>query len=234
MRSPIGAFIIGLTSHGAPTSSRGIATHETPEKWEDFLQSALERARAGDARGLERLLSALRWRHEAANRGAVDALVSLGEGSFGHLQRLLESGETATERRSAAGVLGRLKIKRARLPLQKALGDPNMSVRRSATEALWRIGAKAAVPEIIELLADESGGVRVLVAEVLGRFRDPKSVPSLIGALQDSKWYVRQTAAKALGAIGDRRAIPKLKRASGDSRAAVARAARKALKDLGE
>lgn len=203
--------------------------HATPKDWAEVIGHARDLAKQGDEKGLEDLLSALRWRYERARTKAIEALVELGSPTVPRLVRILKSGETATERGAAADTLGLLKSRRAVPQLKKALFDANMVVRRAAITALWRIGVREAVPQLLQLLTDESGGVRVLAAQVLGGFSDPASVPDLMDALKDSKWYVRQAAAEALGAIGDARAVEALRHARHDPRAAVSRAARKAL-----
>ncbi len=205
-----------------------------PVDWRERIRHACILASRRDPRGLEILLTALRWRYDTARNEAVKALTDLGDWPSPRLLQTLKSASTAVERRAAADALGLMHSRRAVPLLMRALHDQNMSVRRNAAVALLRIRVSSAVPRIAQMLRDESGGVRILAAHVLGRFRDPRAVPALIRALSDSKWYVRQAAAQALGEISDGRAIKPLRRTVNDARPAVARAASNALKTLAQ
>jgi len=208
--------------------------HRAPDDWERLVRRGKQLASQRDPAGIEILVSGLRWRYDTARNRAVEALVSLGPTITPRLLRVLNTAETAVERRAAVDGLGLLKSKDVIRDLLKALRDPNMVVRRAAMAALARIGASESVPQISTLLKDESGGVRVLAAGVLGQFRDRRAVPALVRSLRDEKWYVRQAAATSLGLLRDRRAIGPLKAALQDSRPAVSNAARVSLKALGK
>lgn len=203
-----------------------------PEGWADIVLKATQKARAGDPRGLETLLAALRWRYDTARTKAIEAIASLQPAPIAELLVVLRSADTAVERGAAAQALGIVGAQKAISPLQEALEDPNMVVRRNAMLALWRMGVRDAVPRIIERLQDESGGVRVLAADILGKFRDSRAVGPLLQALRDPKWYVRQAAARALGEVGDERAIEDLRGLVNDPRPAVSKAAKTSLEAL--
>lgn len=211
-----------------------VRTPRAPENWRQIVRRGRRLVQEDDSEGIVLLTGALRWRYDTARNEAVKALASMGESIIPLLVRMLNTAETAVERRASADALGLIGGAHVVPPLMRALRDPNMVVRRAAIAALLRVRAPDAPREIARLLRDESGGVRVLAAGALGRFGDPSVAPAMIRSLEDEKWYVRQAAAVGLGELQDPRARTALRRAAEDSRPAVANAARAALEKLGK
>ena len=121
----------------------------------------------------------------------------------------------------------KLKTRRDKKALIKALRYKDKDVRYAAAEALGRLRWKPAKDEtagwywmakrdwdkcvalgalavepLSAALKDEEWDVRQAAARALGKIKDPRAVKPLIAALKDEKWDVRQAAAEALGEIG--------------------------------
>ena len=142
----------------------------------------------------------------------------------------------------------KLKTRRDKKALIKALRYKDKDVRYAAAEALGRLRWKPAKDEtagwywmakrdwdkcvalgalamepLIAALKDAEWRVHHAAAEALGEIKDPRAVEPLIAALKDAEWRVRAAAAYALGKIKDPRAVePLIAALKNESRAAAA------------
>ena len=121
----------------------------------------------------------------------------------------------------------KLKTRRDKKALIKALRYKDKDVRYAAAEALGRLRWKPAKDEtagwywmakrdwdkcvalgalavepLIAALKNEEWDVRQVAAYALGEIKDPRAVEPLIAALKDAGWSVRPAAAEALVKIG--------------------------------
>ena len=102
----------------------------------------------------------------------------------------------------AALALGRLRDRRAVLPLAGALRDGREVVREAAASALGELGDADAQAALVGALEDEHPTVRYQAAQALGHAGGSGAVYPLIRALGDSTISVRHAAAEALGRLG--------------------------------
>jgi len=141
----------------------------------------------------------------------VAAAKALGEvGDAAAVEPLMTAVSNAARskelREEAAIALGKLKDKRARAVLVRALKDVADRVRWAAADSLGRLGLPEAVPALGEAVTgDTNAQVREAAAVALGRIGRDDGVPALLRALRDpEKRVADQALAAALRIGGDR------------------------------
>ena len=175
---------------------------------------------------IQSLITSLDHEGEVIPRRAVKALARYGAVAVPALRAELRSSRSVRRRRWAAHALGYIPVRSATREIERALGDPNMSVRLHAVTSVVRIGTPALARRLIPLTNDPSGGVRVNVLDALARMQVPGAAPAILRALRDPKWYVRLAALRAAESLRvdvPRRLLERLER---DPRPGVRRAAR--------
>jgi len=110
--------------------------------------------------------------------------------------------EIASERISAATILGELQPPKAFYALLEALKDEDPEVRRQALIALGGLGNREAVDDVTKLLKDRNKDVQQTAVQVLGKIGDSYAIRLLIRYLDDSDSQVRTLAGEALVGFG--------------------------------
>jgi HEAT repeat protein len=114
--------------------------------------------------------------------------------------------------------------RRAVLPLEAKLGDPEVKVRAHAALVLGQLGDVRAVEPLARALADPSPEVRVEAAHALGALKDVRAIEPLTAALRDPDLNVRTEVGHALVAVGGPDTLEPLLRLLSGSESAEARA----------
>jgi len=99
--------------------------------------------------------------------------------------------------------LGKIKSKRAVVPLILLLNDYRVQVRASSAYALGEIGDKSSAVYIRQALRDTVPAVRRNACISLGKLRSKVAIPELIKCLDDTAYSVAYAASYALISIGD-------------------------------
>jgi HEAT repeat protein len=132
----------------------------------------------------------------------VDILSEIGDPAVLPLIESLKS-EDEYRLRATARTLGKIKDRRAVLPLAQLLSHPTHSVRGGACSALGKIGDTTITEEIIVMLYDSVETVRKSASVALGELKDQRGISPLISALKDPHYSVRMTACISLSDLGD-------------------------------
>jgi HEAT repeat protein len=185
------------------------------------------------ARALTRCLGSSELRNEI-----VSALVNQGSNVTDLLLDQLPS-EDLEVRSAAVKALGRIRDRRASLPLIELLGkdeestipligalaaigdptavdpifrflrSPDPAVRQAAVTALNSLASPEIVERVIPLLEDAWPGVRESALRILGHFSRPENVNALLARCYDENESVRCAALEQLRFVDDRR-VPKI------------------------
>lgn len=150
------------------------------------------------------------------------------------LIRDLNSGNI-TVRLDAALALGKMKARRAVMPLIFLLQNSTLEVMQAvAATALGDIGDRRAVIPLISILEDRKTlpAVKVAAETALAKIKDLRAVEPLIEKLGHEDPDVRTGAAQALGMMRDLRAVLPLIAALGDENPFVRRNAARALGEI--
>ena len=223
-RSRFGIMTLVLT--GISLSDSGLSTLEDLSK----EMARLKKIAKGKAKALHR--SVFLNGHEEGRRGSVEtleeiilhpekplplrraALEALGElddqDAHPLFLQVLRESESPMMRKSAAYGLGRLRDRRALIPLIRALQDTSPHVRTRAAEALGTLGDEEAIQHLLEIHGDQNPFVRRATIEALGRLSteshdqalEKRILSLLVERLQDRDRGVRTLAAKAIGELG--------------------------------
>lgn len=130
----------------------------------------------------------------------------------------LRESESWRSRMEAAVGLGRSDDIRARVPLERALGDPHYAVRSAAIRALVHLGDIRSLPAVLDLCGDDEPFVRSEAQRYVGRFNADDARSYLIHALdQHTDPRVRLAAATWLAEEPTREALDALIEAMGQS-----------------
>ena len=101
--------------------------------------------------------------------------------------------------RNTIGLLGELKRKEAREPLEAMLRDPRQEQHRNRViQALGNIGESAARPAIRPFLRDPKERRRITAVVALAALKDTLSLSTFAGLLDDPELTVRSAASNAL------------------------------------
>lgn len=179
----------------------------------EMVEAAKAFAQLGDARGMDRLIKALKDGNEDddVRASAARALGELGDARA--VDPLISLLGYNVEKRVKGAAAKALRQFRAVGPLIKALY--NMNLRYGAEEVLVQLGDISVNP-LIKALGDKDKYVREIAFRALGELGDPRAFDPLIAALKDKDKDVRAAAASALGKLGDTRAFDPLISALGD------------------
>ncbi len=122
---------------------------------------------------------------------------ALAGSSFATLVQRLRHGEDFRVRVQAALQLGKSHNKRARVPLQRALDDPNAAVRAASAAALKVLGDKRAIHALKEHRLDPSAAVRsqikasIRALKLIGQRHEKPKVLVKLGRIHASVRYRR-------------------------------------------
>lgn len=173
------------------------------------------------------------WQREALARGAMRALMLIGQGTVDPLTKSLASRDVDARRRSAR-ILGELKDPRAVTALIAAVDDFDESVSAVAIAALGALGDDRSVSELLWLLKKGIGDRQGYAALALARCGGPgKPLDYLLFALKNDNPDVRAEATGLLAALKDLASTDLLIAALRDSSPAVRAGAAAALGALG-
>lgn len=181
---------------------------KTKEGWGYYAGRFLKKLDARES--IPELISIL---GEWGNRRDADTAIMLigsqeaGPGLIG----LLDSEEYEV-RKSAARLLGRLKISESIPELITLLNDEVSMVRNAAVIALGEINATAAIPAIQILLNDNEAYVRASATEALVKLGVREAIPELIKILENSGYGNRDWIIRRLPTLGVRESVPVLAR----------------------
>jgi hypothetical protein len=105
--------------------------------------------------------------------------------------------------RNVISLLGDLKRKEARAPMERMLTDRRQEKHwNRLIQALGNIGDRAAIPSVRPFLQDPKERRRIGSTVALSALKDTTSVPALVGLLADPYFTVRSAAYTALSAFG--------------------------------
>ena len=125
-------------------------------------------------------------------------LLRIGEEAVPLLIEELKSEEPVV-RYIAAQLLGRIKDRRAVVPLTGALKDISPGVRARAAEALGKLEDERAIDTLIQAASDTTEELRAKAIEALGGCRSDTAYHVVISALDDPSTEVQVMAMVALG-----------------------------------
>ena len=144
---------------------------------------------------------------------AVLLLTTSARPSVLSLVEQLRESESWRARMEAAVGLGQSDDIRARVPLERALGDPHYAVRSAAIRALVHLGDIRSLPAVLDLCADDEPFVRSEAQRYVGRFSADDARPYLIHALDRhaeprvrlaaAAWLATEPTKEALDAMLD-------------------------------
>jgi HEAT repeat protein len=130
--------------------------------------------------------------------------LNLGGLEMGRVEKLIEKLNDNYDtqiRIEAIRKLGKIKNKRAVMPLINTLNDEDINVRNESAKALIKIGKRAVIP-LINTLRNENQYIRMVAAWVLGQIKDKRAVIPLIDALKTKNSNEQRIIAWALGELG--------------------------------
>lgn len=145
----------------------------------------------------------------AVSDRALDRLVRLGNASVPALSALVgeDMNKTADVRRSAVWALCRIGTPEARVPLRRALNDPDLSVRMAAIHACGLDRDAEALPALSQLATTDVLHARRKAAEAIGRIRRAEGVSALVACLRHGgDRFLEHSVIYALIQIADRAA----------------------------
>jgi HEAT repeats len=151
-----------------------------------------------------------RWRQ---SREVIADLKAMGEAGTQALARVLASGSSSEERRTAAQLLGEMQDPRALPLLQDVLDrDGDVLLRRTAAGALRRLESPDTIPVLNTLLANPNDDrfVRMSAAYGLAQMGQPQGVNGLIQIFDEANadGRGRDMAFRALNSLNDERSLP--------------------------
>jgi len=161
----------------------------------------------GDASGAT---GPARWRQ---SRELIADLKAMGDAGTQALARVLASGSSSEERRTAAQLLGEMQDPRALPLLQDVLDrDGDVLLRRSAAGALRRLESPDTIPVLNTLLANPTDDrfVRMSAAYGLAQMGQPQGVNGLMQIFDEANadGRGRDMAFRALNSLNDERSLP--------------------------
>jgi HEAT repeat protein len=181
---------------------RNQAVTELKEK----IQEIIQRKESRYARILIRLLT---LDQEEIVELAVEGLVELGEQSVDLLLDALNSTSYLV-RKNAVRALGRIRSKRAVIPVIALLKDPNWRVRRRSAEALGEIKDKRSIEPLVQSIRDSCESVQQKVTRSLVGFGKLSTIPLLNNLIHEKDKFALRAILFTLGEIGDGKAITAL------------------------
>jgi len=151
-----------------------------------------------------------RWRQ---SRELVADLKAMGDAGTQALARVLASGSSTEERRTAAQLLGEMQDPRALPLLQDVLDrDGDLLLRRTAAGALRRLESPDTIPVLNTLLANPTDDrfVRMSAAYGLAQMGQPQGVNGLMQIFDEANadGRGRDMAFRALNSLNDERSLP--------------------------
>ena len=151
-----------------------------------------------------------RWRQ---SREIIADLKAMGDAGTQALARVLTSGSSTEERRTAAQLLGELQDPRALPLLQDVLDrDGDLLLRRTAAGALRRLESPDTIPVLNTLLANPTDVrfVRMSAAYGLAQMGQPQGVNGLMQIFDEANadGRGRDMAFRALNSLNDERSLP--------------------------
>jgi len=203
------AIIVSLGQLGSTRATKPLVEILGSENVDLTRYAAESLGQLADPEGIKALIFCLDSPSIDVRRAATDALVKIGPESVPALTTALTHGNYVV-RRWVAEALGRLKDKRAVLPLIESLADDNIRVSRYAALALGEIGDARALDALKKLIKDEDPDVRYSITQAVAGIGGPAAVDALVSALGDDDWVVRVTAARGLGLVADPAVVPPL------------------------
>ena len=161
----------------------------------------------GDASGAT---GPARWRQL---RDLVADFKAMGDAGTQALARVLASGTSTEERRTAAQLLGEMQDPRALPLLQDVLDrDGDLLLRRTAAGALRRLESPDTIPVLNTLLANPTDDrfVRMSAAYGLAQMGQPQGVNGLMQIFDEANadGRGRDMAFRALNSLNDERSLP--------------------------
>ena len=151
-----------------------------------------------------------RWRQ---SRELIADLKAMGDAGTQALARVLASGSSTEERRTAAQLLGEMQDPRALPLLQDVLDrDGDVLLRRTAAGALRRLESPDTIPVLNTLLANPTDDrfVRMSAAYGLAQMGQPQGVNGLMQIFDEANadGRGRDMAFRALNSLNDERSLP--------------------------
>ena len=151
-----------------------------------------------------------RWRQ---SREIIADLKAMGEAGTQALARVLASGSSSEERRTAAQLLGEMQDPRALPLLQDVLDrDGDVLLRRTAAGALRRLESPDTIPVLNTLLANPTDDrfVRMSAAYGLAQMGQPQGINGLMQIFDEANadGRGRDMAFRALNSLNDERSLP--------------------------
>ena len=151
-----------------------------------------------------------RWRQ---SREVIADLKAMGDAGTQALARVLASGSSSEERRTAAQLLGEMQDPRALPLLQDVLDrDGDVLLRRTAAGALRRLESPDTIPVLNTLLANPTDDrfVRMSAAYGLAQMGQPQGVNGLMQIFDEANadGRGRDMAFRALNSLNDERSLP--------------------------
>ena len=151
-----------------------------------------------------------RWRQL---REVIADLKAMGDAGTQALARVLASGSSSEERRTAAQLLGEMQDPRALPLLQDVLDrDGDVLLRRSAAGALRRLESPETIPVLNTLLANPTDDrfVRMSAAYGLAQMGQPQGINGLMQIFDEANadGRGRDMAFRALNSLNDERSLP--------------------------
>jgi putative heme-binding domain-containing protein len=143
----------------------------------------------------------------AVSDRALDRLVRLGNASVPALSTVIAetTSKVAGVRRSAVWALCRIGTPEARIPLRRALTDPDLSVRMAAIHACGLDRDAEALSALSDLATNDVLPARRKAAEAVGRLRRSDGVPALLACLRKGgDRFLEHSVIYALIQIADR------------------------------
>ncbi|MFH0924447.1 MAG: HEAT repeat domain-containing protein [bacterium] len=131
----------------------------------------------------------------------------LGKTAVDQIIKILTDDSNPVLQTKAAYALGKLKIKKAVLPLIQALKAKDWIVRESAAIALGQLGDSQAVDALIMAINDKSIHVRAYSVQALGIIKNIRAFEPLIATLKDDNIDLKIYTLNALIELGDLRAV---------------------------
>lgn len=160
-------------------------------------------------------------------------LVSFGSDAVEPLLETIASNDSLNARVWGAQVLGKLRDRKATMPLVHRLHDRSEQMRMVVSNALGDIGDNRALRPLIEIiLRDPVAAVRAQAASALGRIGDEGALPLLVTALGDPEYWMRFRALEAIEALQPTDTSP-IEVALNDNNPEVRKRAALALERLG-
>jgi HEAT repeats len=151
-----------------------------------------------------------RWRQ---SRELIADLKAMGDAGTQALARVLASGSSSEERRTAAQLLGEMQDPRALPLLQDVLDrDGDVLLRRTAAGALRRLESPDTIPVLNTLLANPTDDrfVRMSAAYGLAQMGQPQGINGLMQIFDEANadGRGRDMAFRALNSLNDERSLP--------------------------